>query len=158
MEPGSGSLDPSSSSGESQGESTDCAWEREEGHNSRIYSSSRASLIGVTLPEGPHGMGWQQQQEKEVPSTHQSPARRPSQRLRNKPHPCGTVPSQELSWPAHGQPGQATHCWKEQGAGWPPPCCSLKCFPVPAFGRGCPAPSTQQAAPRLQDAGSARSA
>lgn len=31
-------------------------WKREEGHNSRIYSSSRASAIGVTLPEGPHGM------------------------------------------------------------------------------------------------------
>lgn len=27
-----------------------------EGHNSRIYSSSRGSVIGVMLPEGPHGM------------------------------------------------------------------------------------------------------
>lgn len=35
---------------------TVCAWEREEGHDSRVYSSSWASVIGVTLPEGPHGM------------------------------------------------------------------------------------------------------
>lgn len=55
MEPGSGSLDPGSSGGEGQGESTGCRCTGE-GGRTRICSSSRASVTGVTLPEGPHGM------------------------------------------------------------------------------------------------------
>lgn len=134
---------------------TVCAWEREEGHDSRIYSSSRASVMGVTLPEGPHGMVEAAARRRRCPApTRALPGAQASG--------CGTNLTPVGYCQAKSCPGQPRASLakpltagknREQGAGWPPPCCSLKCFPVPAFGRGCAAPSTQHAAPGLQDAG-----
>lgn len=155
MELGSGSLDPGSSGGEGQVESTGCQCTGE-GERTWICSSSRASVTGVTLPEGPHGMVEAAARKRRCPA--------PTRALAGaRASGCGTNLTRVGHCQAKSCPGQPGASLakpltagknREQGAGWPPPCCSLKCFPVPAFGRACPAPSTQHAAAGLRDAGS----
>lgn len=148
MEPDLGSLDPSSSGGEGQDESTDCEWKREEGHNSRIYSSYRASAIGVTLPEGPHGMVEEAARKRRCPA--------PSRALPGgRASGYGTNLTRVGHCQAKSCPGQPRAslakpltAGKNREQGGPHPAAASKCFPVPAFGRGCPAPSKQHAAPQ----------
>lgn len=107
----------------------------------------------VTLPEGPHGMVEAAARKRRCPA--------PTRALAGaRASGCGTNLTRVGHCQAKSCPGQPGASLakpltagknREQGAGWPPPCCSLKCFPVPAFGRACPAPSTQHVAAGMKD-------
>lgn len=73
---------------------------------------------GDALPRVP--MAWhcgsssEEEEVPGVPSTQPQPCQEPEPAagLQKKPHPRGTLPSQEPSQPARGQARQASRCWK----------------------------------------------